>query len=150
MLTYTEKRAAMIRDGSLVESDAWICDLGHNPFTVSRANRMLATLTRSGSRWSFHHQRPMMGIERMAAMGVVIPDLVPQGMVNNPYVQMQAALCEHMAKLSDSDCVKFSGNGMHLATAGAIVLWVLSHTVPLTGGPKAFPLIAFRDDDEEH
>ncbi len=144
--TYSEKHLAMILNGSLTEADAWICDLAHNPFQVERSNSMLATLTQSGVRWSFQHERPLLGLEKLAAMGIVIPDF---HMEQNDVLSLMAQYSGHMRRLSDSECNRFSGNGMAVCCAGAVIIWTLSHIVPRHGdrGPQSFPVVGFEDGD---
>lgn len=122
-------------------------DLGHNPASHSKMSDVMLTLTRTGLRWSVQKERPLLGRERLGAMGIVLQSLLPPSCHKELAPQLE--LCKHFAHMPETQCLTFTGNGMHIPTAGAIIVWVLSHTVPRFGGPKGVIVIGFRDDDAD-
>jgi hypothetical protein len=124
-----------------------IVDLGHNPVTHPRLSTFLSTLTRTGLRWSIDYERPLLPRERLGAMGIALPCLCGSGY--HDILESQFQLSKHFENISDAACVSFSGNGMHIPTAEAILVWVLGHVAPRFGIPRGMVVVGFHDDDDD-
>ena len=84
-------------------------------------------LTRHGQRWSHHHQRCLLGVECLAAQAIPTPALAAVVGLQPTESWIAKGIFDN---LSESAQKGLSGNGMHLAVAGAVIAWTMSYAVP--------------------
>ena len=99
-------------------------DLGHNPASHSKMSDVMLTLTRTGLRWSVQKERPLLGRERLGAMGIVLQSLLPPSCHKELAPQLE--LCKHFAHMPETQCLTFTGNGMHIPSVGSCLQWLHS------------------------
>ena len=108
---------------ALGSESAFIADISQNPDFRNRSSHWIPAITRSSCFVSMSQGKVLTPLEVDASLGY--PGLSTGGLADK-YQNM--ILCDS-ATLSSSDKRSLSGNGMHLACAGAWELYVCSHTI---------------------
>jgi hypothetical protein len=154
---YEESRRDLIAAGRLSNLDPWISDLLQSPYTkkYDGSTWMLQTLLQHTERWSHQKQRCLTGDETLASMGMPTPAVVRKlsqvapaaaaGLWECPFGSACGSswLNDHLKK-------RLAGDGMHLVCAGAVMIWLLSHTVPLASIQcAACPMTQPQFDEDE-
>jgi hypothetical protein len=137
-----------VKTHRLAATAEFVVDARQNPFEHEVCSHHMMTLTQNARRYSFKHNRCLLGVEAFGSLNVALRPLLDDiqkhfEAVGLEFEAQRAQDCwtapENLATLSEPMAMRLAGNGFSLVCGGAVAAWTFATCVHIVDGVDLLP-----------